>query len=225
MLIFVVGIVGGTCDHCDIKEISLISNKLLDALCQASLHEYPGIDCPPDPYINRLKDDLMDMIGFGSISPTSSSPSLGIHSHTNHSASVTLKEILGRLDRFQSYVIERKSFWSTAASLFSSDYSPDQFPVRAAHLSSGVFPPSERELMASSLIRRYDEQFEYHCSVSHCGEKCKYSLHACQNEGCNARYTLRDQKEHEEICQFQLIACQRECEEMIKRKDMQVWTE
>lgn len=210
LLICLVGAIGGTCDYCDSTQVALISSKLLDTLCQASLNEYPGQEPPPDPHINRLKDHLMDMIGLGSISynPSNQPP--------------TLREILHKLDKFSSYVLEKKSLWSKAASMFTPEYTPEFFPQRSEMLRLGVFTDLERELIACALIRKYDLEYKYHCDRVNCGQQCIYSIHVCSNPGCTVKYSLKYQAEHNDSCPFRVISCPRDCGETHSKQDMKV---
>jgi hypothetical protein len=205
-----VGAIGGTCDHCDSVEISSLSNKLLETLCQASLNEYPGLEPPPDPAINRLKDLLMEMIGLGSISRVPPNTSL------------SLRDLTHKLDRFSSFVLESKSLWSKAASMFTPEYTPEFFPQRRELLRRGVFTDAERELIACALIRKYDLEYRYHCDQPSCGQQCVYSIHACGHPGCAVRYSLKYQREHEEACPFRVIACPRECGDSLAKQDIAV---
>jgi hypothetical protein len=205
-----VGAIGGTCDHCDSIEIAALADKLLDALCQASLNEYPGLDPPPDPSINRLKDLLMEMIGLGSISR--------LPPHT----SLSLRDVVHKLDRFSSFVLESKSLWSKAASMFTPEYSPQFFPQRRELLRGGVFTDPERDLIACALIRKYDLDHRYHCAVKGCGQECVYSIHACPHPGCSVRFSLKYQREHEDVCVFRVVTCPRECGESLPRQGMAV---
>lgn len=209
-LYFPVGAIGGTCDYCDSTQISVISNKLLDTLCQASLNEYPGQEPPPDPLINRLKDHLMDMIGLGSIA------------RNPPNMQFTLKDILHKLDKFSSYVLEKKSLWSKAASMFTPEYTPEFFPQRSEVLRNGVFTDVEREVIACALIRKYDTEYKYHCDRVNCGQQCIYSIHVCPNPGCTVKYSLKYQAEHNDTCPFRVISCPRDCGESHSKQDMKV---
>lgn len=152
----------------------------------------------------------MDMIGLGSIS---TSPP-----HTQ----ISLKDVVHKLDRFLTYVLEHKSLWSKAASIFTPECSPDDYPIRSEELNLGVFTSIERDIIACALIRKYDNEFIYHCNKKNCGEGCIYSIHTCTHSGCNVRYSLKYQMEHEEICPFKLIPCSRDCGEAVIRQEMKV---
>mmetsp|Transcript_16013 Transcript_16013/g.24150 ORF Transcript_16013/g.24150 Transcript_16013/m.24150 type:complete len:305 (-) Transcript_16013:7-921(-) len=176
--------VSGTCDHCDSMHVDLLSDKLLEALTQTSLHEYPG-ESPPAPATNRLKDLLMETLGLASISER-----------------FDMKHVHHVLDKFLTLVLNKKSAWSKAASIFGGEYSPEQLPQRAKELDRDAFTSEERREIAKLLIRKYDTDNEYHCEESRCGSSCVFAPYYCNNDGCTAVFSMKWRGQHDGIFPF-----------------------
>jgi homogentisate solanesyltransferase len=138
------------------------------------------------------------------------------------SESLTIKDVYHRLDKFTSYVVEKKSLWSKAASIFTAEYSPEFFDKRAEEMTAGVFTIAERNEISRALIRRYDKPNRYHCDQMSCGDRCLYSIHPCDNEGCTVQFSLKYRRDHDEVCPFKIIPCFRECGESTMKRAMKV---
>ncbi|CAE7521852.1 unnamed protein product, partial [Symbiodinium microadriaticum] len=195
--------VEGTCDYCDSAYIDLLSDKLLEALTTTSLHENPG-EILSYAATNRLKDLLMETLGLASICE-----------------SMDLKEINVRLDKFMIQVLNKKSAWSQAISIFSGDYDPELLPRRAVELDQFIFPQEERVSLAKILIRKYDSAFEFHCDRKHCGPNCMYAPYYCNYDGCTTVFSLKWKDQHDEVCPFKLVECSRQCGAFVSRTALQ----
>lgn len=182
----------------------MLSDKLLEALTTSSLHENPS-DVLSDADTNRLKDLLMGTLGLASICDV-----------------MDLKEIHMRLDKFMIRVLNKKSAWSQAMSIFSGDYDPELLPRRALDLDKFIFPQQERALLAKILIRKYDSEFKFHCDVANCGANCVYAPYTCVNDGCTTVLSLKWKDRHDEECPYKTVECSRQCGVFVSRRSMQV---
>lgn len=194
----------GTCDHCDSDYIDFLSDKIWDIFATTSLHEYPG-DFPSHATLNRLKDLLMETLGLASISET-----------------MDLREVNLRLDKFMIQVVNRKSVWSQAMSVFTGEYLPEMLPRRAMEIDRYIFSQEERRLLAKILIRKYDHRYEYHCATEHCGPNCMFAPFFCNNDGCTSVFSLKHKEDHDAKCPFKIIECPRLCGGWASRRAMQV---
>jgi hypothetical protein len=181
-----------------------LSDKLLEIFSTTSLHEYAG-EFPSHAAINRLKDVLMETVGLASIS--------------EH---MDLREVNLRLDKFLIQVVNKKSAWSQALSMFSGEYLPEMLPQRALELDKFIFSQEERRMLAKTLIKKYDHRFEYHCDKAHCGSNCIYSPYFCNNDGCTTVFSLKYKDEHDAVCPFKITECPRHCGGWASRRTMQV---
>jgi len=195
-------LIKGTCDHCDSAEVQRLSDCLLEALTQTSLHENPGEYS--EVITNRLKNTLHELLGLASR-----------NQHFSDMAGVNQC-----IDKFFVSVINAKSAWAKLSSIVGADYLPEKLPERAVEVSSFSFSLEERREVARMLIRKYDTSFAHHCDKFNCGEACSFALVACSNLGCSEVLSVKYTGAHQEECQFTRIACERGCGEIVVRKEM-----
>lgn len=221
-------VIGGTCDNCDLQEVQNISAKLLDTLTEASLSENSGA-IPSDIVTNSLKDELLSFLGLGQITDTFQSQisldPLVIPSDLtiDLDPTIDLNIIKSRLEKgaFLAYLHRKKSAWSKAASIFSSE-NADKFPLRAVQLDNSIFTGPERRIVSEALLRAYDKKYEYHCNQINCKDNCIFSRHKCLHDGCTAIYSLKWKDQHDAICPYIIIPCPRGCGVEIARRLMNV---
>mmetsp|Transcript_17880 Transcript_17880/g.18646 ORF Transcript_17880/g.18646 Transcript_17880/m.18646 type:complete len:511 (+) Transcript_17880:59-1591(+) len=221
-------VIGGTCDNCDLQEVQHLSAKLLDVLTEASLSENSGA-IPSDIVTNSLKDELLTFLGFGQVIQTSES-SITLDPFTIPSdltidldPTLDITIVKSRLEKgaFLGYLQSKKSAWSKAASIFSSE-NTEKFPLRAVQLDNSIFTGSERKIISESLIRAYDKKFEFHCDKINCQNECIFSRHQCSHDGCTAIYSLKWKDQHDAICPYIIIPCPRDCGVQTARRLMNV---
>ena len=138
------------------------------------------------------------------------------------SETMDLNEVNVRLDKFLIRILNKKSAWSQAISIFSGEYSPELLPKRALDLDRFIFPADERTLLAKILIRKYDSQFEFHCNSKNCGANCIYAPFYCGNDGCTTVLSLKWKSQHDSVCPFKVVECPRQCGEVCSRRSVQV---
>lgn len=192
----------GSCDHCDSSEVQEISDCLLEALTQTSLHENPGEYS--EVMTNRLKNMLHELLGLASRSQPFSDMG-GVHQC---------------IDKFFLSVINAKSAWAKLSSIVGADYLPERLPERAVEVSSYSFPIEERREVARMLIRQYDTTFAFHCHKYNCGAACAFALTPCPNLGCSEVLSAKFMEAHLGDCQFTPLGCGRGCGETVARKEM-----
>ena len=195
-------LIKGTCDHCDTEEVQHLSDCLLEALTQTSLHENPGDYS--EVATNRLKDTLMELLGLASRGETFRD----------------LAGVLHCLDKFFISVINAKSAWSKLSSIVGADYLPEKLPERAVQVSRRSFPPEERAEVARMLLRKYDVAFAFHCHKYNCGAACVFALTPCPNLGCGEVLSAKYMGEHQQACPFAPLQCERRCGDTVARKEM-----
>lgn len=195
-------LIKGTCDHCDTKEVQELSDQLLEALTQTSLHENPGEYS--EVVTNRLKNTMHELLGIAS-------------------RGETFHDLAGAhhcIDKFFVSVLNAKSAWSKLSSIVGDDYLPEKLPARAVEVSSFSFPLEERREVARMLIRKYDTSFAHHCDKQNCGASCSFALTACPNMGCSEIMSSKYVDGHLLTCQFTPLRCERNCGEIVARKEM-----
>jgi hypothetical protein len=195
-------LIKGTCDHCDSREVQYLSDCLLEALTQTSLHENPGEYS--GVATNRLKNTLHELLGLASQKETFSD----------------LAGVRQCIDKFFVSVINAKSAWSKLSSIVGADYLPERLPERALEVSSRSFPLEERQEVARMLLRKYDTAFAFHCHKYNCGAGCVFALTHCPNLGCSEALSAKYLGEHAAACQFAPLQCERGCGETVVRKEM-----
>lgn len=195
-------LIKGTCDHCDSAEVQRLSDCLLEALTQTSLHENPGEYS--EVITNRLKNMLHELLGLASRDQ-----------HFTDMAGVNQC-----IDKFFISVINAKSAWAKLSSIVGADYLPEKLPERAVEVSSFSFSLEERREVARMLIRKYDTSFVHHCDKVNCGAACSFALVSCSNLGCSEVLSTKYTSSHLEECHFTRIACERGCGEIVVRKEM-----
>lgn len=166
-------LIKGTCDHCDSEEVQKLSDQMLEALTQTSLHENPGEYS--EVVTNRLKNTLHELLGIAS-------------------RGETFHDLAGArqcLDKFFVSVLNAKSTWSKLSSIVGDDYLPEKLPARAVEVSTFSFSLEERREVARMLIRKYDTDFAHHCHKYNCGSGCTFALTACGNLGCSEVLSAR----------------------------------
>ena len=195
-------LIEGSCDHCDSREVQQLSDCMLEALTQTSLHENPGEYS--EVTTNSLKNTLHELLGIAS------------RGESFHD----MAGIYRCLDKFFITIINKKSTWSKLSSIVGADYLPENLPQRAVEVSSFSFSLDERKEVARMLIRKYDTSFIYHCNKYNCGTSCIFAPNPCPNTGCSEIVSSKYVGEHLEACQFTPLLCHRGCGETVVKKEM-----
>ncbi|KAJ1423309.1 Zinc finger, TRAF-type [Sesbania bispinosa] len=93
---------------------------------------------------------------------------------------------------------------------------------------NGFWSLDRREKVAETLLKNVDFKNSFHCSMSFNSaedlanhvDNCNFRPMICQNEGCNARFSTGQLKEHDSTCPFKIIPCEQKCTDSIIRREM-----
>jgi hypothetical protein len=177
---------------------------------KASLFENPGASISP-VITNRLKTLLMDTLGLGAKSET-----------------MNLHDIEILIQKFLTIVINNKSVWSKAMSIFNDDVVIENIPSRYADLSNDLFTQREAIAIATMIIHKYDIDFTYHCNLVTlstsemiAAHQCPFSPFACPNNGCRVTMSRKHFELHDQICPFKMVECSRQCGDTVMRQKME----
>jgi len=191
----------GTCDHCDLSEKNRLSNQLLNVLATVCSRE--GSSHISEPKVVEYKTKLYDILNI--------SPSMD---------RLTYNQLISRI---YAFVSSNNTMWRQASSsLFSNDETRSDHIISITNqLNSFYFQYDERNELVSLLIRKHDIEYQYHCEINNCGEKCRFRPVTCPNDGCHEVISLLWVDRHDSQCPFKIIACERECGDHVIRREME----
>jgi len=195
----------GTCDHCDLSEISKLSSKLLQVLAEATAAQGNKIS---EIKVNQLKTKLLETACI-----------------TPNSEQILMPMLYKRLELFASNNTSKWSMsaaTSSMASAFSSQVTSGQdlLDAHISDLATNYFLSDERNEIAGYLIRKHDRNCEYHCNITRCGNHCIFTPMHCQNDGCPDIFSAKWLSDHDSKCPYKIVNCIRECGDCFQRKMM-----
>ncbi|KAK2985365.1 hypothetical protein RJ640_029322 [Escallonia rubra] len=130
------------------------------------------------------------------------------------------------IDDFQSL---KRNFFSRISGWLLSDRREDQIDDFVQEMEmSGFWLIGRREAVAKTLLKNIDFKNIYHCGMlfntaeelaDHM-PRCSYRILNCNNEGCNARFTVAQMDYHDSVCPFKIIPCEQKCSDSIMRREM-----
>lgn len=196
-----------TCSYCDLQEIELLYNLLLDKLSEASAYRYPTKSSNAKTI--ALKNKLLLLLLNKSHDNADNTTSSSYH----------LSSIIIKLD--QLFIKESKSSWSsTMSSLIAGESIANITQHRRIEISKFHFPVDEGNEICKLIIRKLDINNNYHCHDVNCNSLCQFAYETCRNEGCNYLYSRKWRSRHDDECSHKQLSCPRECGEITKRMFM-----
>lgn len=182
-----------TCEYCDLQEIEKLALILLEKLCSASIIKHPRLINIPK--IVNLKRKMIEDLNLNV-------------TDSNKSFQYSFDNVVAVLD---SYCSSCNSTLSSVSSALSSESNFMTFSKRIAEISKNYFGIEERNELAKLIIRKYDNNNDYHCLSKNCGMTCIYSVEECPNNNCGVKYSQKWRQQHDEICPQKIINCDRHC--------------
>ncbi|KAK3019399.1 hypothetical protein RJ639_004649 [Escallonia herrerae] len=130
------------------------------------------------------------------------------------------------IDDFQSL---KRNFFSRISGWLLSDRREDQIDDFVQEMEmSGFWLIGRREAVTKTLLKNIDFKNMYYCGMlfntaeelaDHM-QRCSYRILNCNNEGCNARFTVAQMDYHDSVCPFKIIPCEQKCSDSIMRREM-----
>jgi TRAF-type zinc finger len=204
------------CNQVDSAATQSLSDLMLDVLTYCSLLQNPSHHTQAATL--PLKERIIN-VGIGQdYPPANAAPDV-----------LDAKYQLDLLKKtFETFVEEERAKTIMNRLLASVEFTFEQRQGRKAFgdrksLTTICFPPREREVIATLIIKKLDTQFQLHCDRPECGENCRFYRVPCPNEGCEVTISKMYLPRHDLECPFKIIAC--ECGDEFQRRQTAVHIE
>lgn len=189
---------GFTCDHCDLKEVLAISELMLKYFTTATLNRFPRSITILKAV--EVKNDLVCALDL----PDSSDPMYYTRNFIE--------------ERLQAFSKEGINALSMASATLARNDAKD---TRENEVNDFHLPAWEREELALMVLRKHDLHFDYHCELQNCGNQCIFIREKCSNGDCSVIYSKKWFAEHDSVCPYKKVDCERRCGVLIERMNME----
>jgi hypothetical protein len=190
------------CTQVDSTATQALSNFMVDVLTYCTLLYHPHGPLPAAVAL-PLKERVINVSISQEYPPANSAPDVFDASFQLH----LLRE------KLEAFVDEERAKTIMNRLLTSIEFTFDQrmgkkeFIDRKNELTT-FFPQTERDAIASLIIKKLDTQFQLHCDQPNCGERCLFYRLPCNNEGCKEVMSRVYLKKHDKECPYKVVTCE-----------------
>ncbi|XP_022743670.1 uncharacterized protein LOC111294560 [Durio zibethinus] len=214
------------CDLCDVELVFKIAQALLPGLATACVDNTTGgIFRSPGSVAADIRKEMVEYLTQRS--ETYVAESVVLDGGPEAEASNHPYDIIASLvDDFAS---SKRNFFSRVSGWLLSERREDKIDDFAQEMEiNGFWLMDKREVIVQTLVKNIDFKNEFHCDMKFNSADelalhvptCSYRSMNCENEGCDAIFSVNQIEKHDSVCPFKIIPCEQKCSDSIMRREM-----
>jgi hypothetical protein len=187
------------CDHCDSAMIDRIKKVILESLAEVALVNDVSLNDVPG--MTKLKNRLILELNLQSVELEENLPSIS--------------RVIKTLKEFPQ---KTKSNWGNIFGPSNTDVADRMGEKAFSIYKAQICTDGELTSIASVVVRKFDNDFEFHCNKSRCGDKCVWYAVHCPHIGCDVKVSRAHARRHDDVCPHKVLECERKCGDSMPRR-------